>query len=48
MAVVEDLTEDIGEEVDNSILNDLQSQIASVKKDRKLFVSKVDAEDAAP
>ena len=46
MAVVEDLTEDIGEEVDNSILNDLQSQIASVKKDRKLFVSKVDAEDA--
>ena len=27
MAVVEDLTEDIGEEVDNSILNDVQSQI---------------------
>jgi hypothetical protein len=48
MAVVEDLTEDIGEEVDHSILNDLQSKIASVKKDRKLFVSKVDAEDAAP
>ena len=48
MAVVKDLTEDIGEEVDHSILNDLQSKIASVKKDRKLFVSKVDAEDAAP
>ncbi|MDE0964714.1 MAG: hypothetical protein OSB73_16405, partial [Candidatus Latescibacteria bacterium] len=30
------------------ILNDLQSKIASVKKDRKLFFSKVDAEDAAP
>ena len=48
MAVVKDLTEDIGEEVDHSILNDLQSKIASVKKDRKLFVSKVNAEDAAP
>ena len=43
MAVVKDLTENIGEEVDHSILNELQSKIASVKKDRK-----VDAEDAAP
>ena len=46
VAAVENLAEYLGQEIDTTLIDDLQSELSSVKKDRKLFVSKVDVVDA--
>ena len=48
VAEVEDLSDDMIGEIDPPLLHDLQGEIASVKRDRKLIVSQIDAEDAEP
>ncbi|MBT4501492.1 MAG: hypothetical protein HOC74_27435 [Gemmatimonadetes bacterium] len=49
VAEVEDISGDMGDQVDSPLLNDLEGEIASVKRDRKLFVSEViDEEFDAP
>ena len=39
IAEIEDLASDFGTEIDEDLFNDLQGEIAAVKKDCKLFVS---------
>ena len=48
IAEIEDLASDFGTEIDEGLFNDLQGEIAAVKKDCKLFVSQaaVAADDA--
>ena len=48
VAEVEDLSDDMIGEIDTPLLHDLQGEIASIKRDRKLIVSQIDAEDIEP
>jgi len=45
VAQVETLSDDMGDAVQPSLLNQLEGEIASVKRDRKLFVSEIDDEE---
>ena len=45
VAEVENLSDDMGDAVQPSLLNQLEGEIASVKRDRKLFVNEIDAEE---
>lgn len=48
VAEVETLSDTATAEVDDNLINDLQGEISAVKKDRKIFVSEIDAEDEVP
>jgi hypothetical protein len=45
VAVVETLSDDVGNAVDPALLSQLEGELASVKRDRKLFVQEIAADD---
>ncbi len=45
VAHVESISQDEPLEIEKPLLTDLQTELAAVKKDRKIFVKKIDAED---
>ena len=45
VALVESISQDEPLEIEKPLLTDLQTELAAVKKDRKIFVKKIDAED---